>query len=65
MLIELITIGIVLTLFMLPFIFPSKKRVKPIRLPKNYNDTSDASYCINEHGVLEEIQHGRLESRAE
>jgi hypothetical protein len=43
--------------------FKAKKKIKPIKLPKNYNDTSDARYAINENGYLEEIHHDRLSNQ--
>ncbi|CAN5260392.1 hypothetical protein BH09BAC6_BH09BAC6_13850 [soil metagenome] len=31
------------------------RKAKKIRIPKDYNDTSEANYAINENGFLEEI----------
>jgi hypothetical protein len=64
MLIELFEIGALLTALVLPLCFPYKKKVKPIKIPKDYNDTSDAHYAINENGFLEEVQHDKLKSHA-
>lgn len=48
-------------LLLYPLILPVwKKRSKKIRIPKNYNDTSEAEYAINEHGFLERIHHDKL-----
>ncbi|MGZ3872103.1 MAG: hypothetical protein ACXVJD_04260, partial [Mucilaginibacter sp.] len=58
-------IGALLVVLILPFFFPYKKKGRPLRIPKNHNDTSDASYAINEHGFLEEIHHNRLKSHAD
>ncbi len=44
------------------FFLPSKKKTRAIRIPKNYNDTSDAHYAINEKGYLERIHHDKLSS---
>ena len=44
-------------------LFPAKK-TKNIRIPKNYNDTSNSRYAINNNGYLEEIQNDRLSSQA-
>jgi hypothetical protein len=42
---------------------PAKKKTGAIRIPKNYNDTSDARYAINERGFLEEIHHDNYQTR--
>ena len=49
-----------------PLFFPARarKKMRTIKLPRNYNDTSGARYAINEHGFLEEIQHDKLSSHA-
>ncbi len=62
MLIELLKISALLVVLVLPLFFPLKKKPKAIKLPKNYNDTSDAHYAINEHGFLEEINDDKLSS---
>jgi hypothetical protein len=64
MLIESFEIGALLAVLILPAFFPYKKKVKAIKIPKNYNDTSEANYAINENGFLEEIQHDKLKSHA-
>ncbi|WP_299589538.1 hypothetical protein [Mucilaginibacter sp.] len=65
MLIELLEIGALLAVVILPLFFPYKKKVRAIKIPKNHNDTSEANYAINEHGFLEEIQHDNLKSHAD
>ena len=45
----------------IPLFFPVTK-INAIRMPKNYNDTSDAHYAINERGCLEEIRHDNISS---
>jgi hypothetical protein len=64
MLIDLLKIASLLAVLVMPLFYPVKKDVTVIRLPKNYNDTSDAHYAINEHGFLEEINHDKLSSHA-
>ena len=64
MLIELLEIGALLAVLILPFFFPYKKRAKAIKVPKNHNDTSEANYAINEHGFLEEIKQDKVKSHA-
>ena len=64
MLIESFEIGALLAVLILPVFFPYKKKVKAIKIPKHYNDTSEANYAINENGFLEEIQHDKLKSHA-
>lgn len=64
MLIDLLKIASLLAVLVLPLFYPVKKDVTAIRFPKNYNDTSDAHYAINEHGFLEEINHDKLSSHA-
>ena len=44
-----------------PLFFPVTK-IHSINIPKNYNDTSDAHYAINERGCLEEIRHDNISS---
>jgi hypothetical protein len=65
MFIELLEIGALLAVVILPLFFSYKKKVKAIKIPKNHNDTSEANYAINEHGFLEEIQHDNLKSHAD
>jgi len=57
MIIALLQISTMMALLVVPLFFPVKKRTGAIKLPKNYNDTSDARYAINERGYLEEIHH--------
>lgn len=65
MLIELLEIGALLAVVILPLFFPYKRKAKAIKIPRNHNDTSEANYAINEHGFLEEIQHDNLKSHAD
>jgi hypothetical protein len=44
---------------------PAKRKTGAIRIPRNYNDTSNARYAINERGFLEEIHHDKLSSQAQ
>lgn len=61
MLTNTISFSILMGLLLYPLILPVwKKRSKKIRIPKNYNDTSEAEYAINEHGFLERIHHDKL-----
>jgi hypothetical protein len=64
MLIELLEISALLAVLVLPLFFPGKKKSNEIRIPKNYNDTSEAHYAINENGFLEEIKHDKISSHA-
>jgi hypothetical protein len=64
MVIAVLQISTLMALLVLPLFFPVKKRMGAIKLPKNYNDTSDARYAVNERGYLEEIHHDRLSSEA-
>ena len=64
MVIAVLQISTLVALLVVPLFFPVKKRTGSIKLPKNYNDTSDARYAINERGYLEEIHHDRLSSEA-
>lgn len=45
-------------------VIKSKRKSKGIRIPKNHNDTTGASYAINEKGYLERIQHDKLPRHA-
>ena len=60
MIIEILQIGTMMTLLVVPLFFRRKKKTKGIRVPKNYTDTSGARYAVNERGYLEEIHHDRL-----
>jgi len=62
MLIDVLEISALLVVLILPLFFPYKKKKTAIRIPKNYNDTSEAHYAINEKGFLEEINHDKLSS---
>jgi len=62
MLIEVFEISALLIVLILPLCFPYKKRVRAIKFPKNYRDTSEANFAINEHGFLEEIRHDKINS---
>jgi hypothetical protein len=64
MIIEALEIGTLLALLISPFFFLTKKRKTSVKFPKNYNDTSDAHYAVNERGFLEEIHHDRLSNEA-
>jgi len=57
MVIEVLTISTMMALLVLPLFFPVKKKSRAIKLPRNYCDTSDARYAINERGFLEEFHH--------
>jgi len=60
MLINLISFSILIGLLFYPLMLPVwRRRSKKIRVPKNYYDTSDAEYAINEHGLLERIHHDK------
>jgi hypothetical protein len=64
MLIDLLKIGTLMGVIVLPLFFKGEKKVKPIKIPKYHNDTSEARYAINAHGFLEEIHHDKLPSQA-
>jgi hypothetical protein len=64
MVIEVLQIGTLVALLIVPLFLPVKKGAGAIKLPKNYNDTSDARYAVNERGYLEEIHHDRLSNEA-
>jgi hypothetical protein len=64
MLIDLLKICALMTVILLPLFYPVKKKARTIRIPKNYNDTSDSRYAVNEHGYLEEIHNDKLSSHA-
>ena len=64
MLIELLEIGALLAVLILPVCFPYKGKANAVKFPKNYPDTSEANYAINEHGFLEGIKHDNIESDA-
>ena len=72
MAIYLLEIGALLAMLVLPLFFyrikrndyRGTKKVKAIRIPKNYNDTSNAHYAINENGFLEEINHDKFSRHA-
>ena len=54
-----------MTVIILPLFYPVKKKTRAIRIPKNYNDTSDSRYAVNEHGYLEEIHNDKLSSHTQ
>lgn len=60
MYLEVLKIGTLIGLFIVPLFFPVKKKKAGIRLPKNYNCTRGAHYMVNEYGRLEEITHDNL-----
>jgi hypothetical protein len=62
MVIEVLKICTMMALLVCPLFFPARKKPRAIRIPKNYSDTSQARYAINERGYLEEIHHDRLSS---
>ena len=51
-----------MALLVCPLFFPARKKPRAVKIPKNYSDTSQARYAINERGYLEEIHHDRLSS---
>ena len=59
MITELLAAGILLGAFTVPLFFRARRKKNTIRLPKNYRDTSQAQYAINENGFLERIQHDK------
>jgi hypothetical protein len=61
MLIDLLKISALMAALIVPLFFPVTK-INAVRIPKNYNDTSDAHYAINERGCLEEIRHDNISS---
>jgi hypothetical protein len=65
MLINALEIFTLMVVLILPLFYPVKKKGRSIRLPKNYNDTSDSRYAINENGYLEEIHNDKLSSHAQ
>lgn len=60
MVIAVLPICTLVALLGVALFFPVKRRKGAIKLPKNYNDTSDSRYAVNERGYLEEIHHDRL-----
>ena len=62
MLTELFEIAALLAVLVLPVCFPYKRKTNAVRFPKDYPDTSEANYAINEHGFLEEIRHDKIKS---
>jgi hypothetical protein len=62
MLIELLKISALLAVLVVPLFFPFKRKTKAIKIPEDYNDTSEAHYAINEHGFLEEINNDKFSS---
>lgn len=64
MLIELLEIGALLAVLILPVLFPYKKPAKELKILKHHNDTSEANYAINEQGFLEEIKQDKIKSHA-
>jgi len=60
MLINLLKIGSLLIVIVLPLYFPVKSKKTTVKISKNHNDTSNSQYAINEHGFLEEIHHDDL-----
>lgn len=65
MLVEIVEISALLAVLVMPFFVPYKRKPKAIKFPKDYKDTSEANYAINEKGFLEEIQHKSLKSHAD
>jgi hypothetical protein len=64
MIIDVLKIFSLLVVLILPLFFPAKRKTRIIKFPKNYNDTSDAHYAINEQGFLEEIHNDNLSSHS-
>jgi hypothetical protein len=67
MLIYLLNMSILTVAFIMVKVFQikRKKKSKAIKVPKHYNDTSEAQYAINERGFLEEIHHDKVSSDAQ
>jgi len=61
MLLDILKISALMAALIVPLFFPVTK-IHSINIPKNYNDTSDAHYAINERGCLEEIRHDNISS---
>jgi hypothetical protein len=64
MLTDLLRIFALMAVLVLPLFIRIKKKKRAIKIPKNYNDTSEARYAINAHGFLEEIQHDKLSNQS-
>jgi hypothetical protein len=64
MIIDILKICCLLSALILPLFLPLKRKTRNIKFPKNYNDTSEAQYAINEHGFLEKIHNDNLSSQA-
>lgn len=63
MIIEILKICCLLSALILPLLLPLKRKTGNVKFSKNYNDTSDAQYAINEHGFLEKIHNDNLSSQ--
>lgn len=62
MFMDLLKIGCLVIVLIIPLFFSFKKKKVAIKVPRNHNDTSEAQFAINEHGFLEEIHHDNLSS---
>jgi hypothetical protein len=64
MIIVVLKICCLLFALALPLLLPAKRKTRTIKFPRNYKDTSDAQYAINEHGFLERIHNDNLSSQS-
>ena len=64
MIIVVLKICCLLFALALPIFLPFKRKTGTVKLPRNYKDTSDAHYAINEHGFLERIHNDDLSSHS-
>jgi hypothetical protein len=64
MVIDILKICCLLFSLILPLFLPIKKKTRKIKFPKNYNNTSEAQYAINDRGFLEKIHKDNLSSQA-
>ncbi|HEY4325468.1 MAG TPA: hypothetical protein VGN20_15840 [Mucilaginibacter sp.] len=64
MIIVVLKICCLLIALALPVFLPAKRKIGTVKFPKNYKDTSDAQYAINEHGFLERIHNDDLSSQS-
>jgi hypothetical protein len=63
MILEVLNASTMAALFVVSLFLPKKRKPGSIRIPKNYRDTSNARYAINERGYLEEIHKDKFSSR--
>jgi len=64
MIIQLLLVGVLMIAFTTAFFLRAKQKTKSktIRFPKDYRDTSQARYAINENGFLERIEQDKKQS---